>query len=140
MVTIGDAGSLSNTSWLYNFRVFDIMKFVTFQWSWGQILELYAKAKSYLISQQVQFFNKKSKKIRLYVPFVCMGFNCLYATEPKQGTSFLFVTKSQEFLIFIWLAKEGSKSESQLGVTQLFWTQDPQIGKSTQTTRPLLVK
>ena len=38
------------------------MKFVTFHKSRGHILELYAKAKSSLISQQVHFFNKKSKK------------------------------------------------------------------------------
>ena len=38
------------------------MKFVTFRKSWGHVLESYAKAKTFLISQQVQFFNKKSKK------------------------------------------------------------------------------
>ena len=53
--------------WLYNFRVFDALKFVTFRKSWDHILELYAKAKSSWISQQVQFFNKKSKKnLQLY--------------------------------------------------------------------------
>ena len=39
-------------------------------------------------------------------------FNCLWDTEPLQGDSFLCVTKFQDFLIFIWLTKEGSKSES----------------------------
>ena len=55
-----------------------------------------------------------------------MEFNYLYATEPKQGDSFLCVTKSQEFLIFIWLTKKD-QSLSQLGVNQCFWTQDPLI-------------
>ena len=44
--------------------------------SWGHILELYAKAKSSLIHQQVQLFNKKSKKnLQLYGPLVWLGFN-----------------------------------------------------------------
>ena len=38
------------------------MKFVTFCKSWGHILELYAKAKGSLISQQVQLKKKKYKK------------------------------------------------------------------------------
>ena len=38
------------------------MKFVTFCKFWGHILELYSKAKSSLIPQQAQFFNKKSEK------------------------------------------------------------------------------
>ena len=62
LITMGKDRSFGNVFWSYNFRVFDTMKFVTFCNSWGHILELYAKAKSSLISQQVQFFNKKSKK------------------------------------------------------------------------------
>ena len=54
--------SFGNIFWSYNFRVFDTMKSVTFRKSWDHILELYAKAKSSWISQQIQFFNKKSKK------------------------------------------------------------------------------
>ena len=59
--------------WLYNFRVFDALKFVTFRKSWDHILELYAKAKSSWISQQIQFFNKKSKKKLTTLWSPCMG-------------------------------------------------------------------
>ena len=71
LITMGKDRSFGNIFWSYNFRVFDTMKFVTFCNSWGHILELYAKAKSSLISQQVQFFNKKSKKTyNFMVPFM----------------------------------------------------------------------
>ena len=111
--------------WLYNFRVFDALKFVTFRKSWDHILELYAKAKSSWISQQIQFFNKKSKKTYNFMVSL-YGWSC--------------VTKFHEFLIFIWLTKEGSKSESAwshpvfLNLGTLDWE------SSSQTTRPLLVK
>ena len=62
LITMGEDRSFGNIFWLYNFRVFDIIKFVTFHKSWDRIWELYAKAKSYLISQEGQFFNKNLKK------------------------------------------------------------------------------
>ena len=63
--------SFGNNFWFYNFRVFDTLKSVTFCKSWGHILELYAKAKSLLISQQVPLFNKKSEKnLQFYGPLV----------------------------------------------------------------------
>ena len=67
-------------------------------------------------------------------------FNCLWDTEPLQGDSFLCATKFQNFLIFIWLTKEESKSESAgshpvfLNLQTLYWEYN------TQTTRPMLVK
>ena len=73
LITMGEDSSFGNIFWSYNFRVFDTMKFVTFCNSWGHILELYAKAKSSLISQQVQFFNKKSKKKLKTLWSPCMG-------------------------------------------------------------------
>ena len=85
--------------WLYNFRVFDALKFVTFRKSWDHILELYAKAKSSWISQQIQFFNKKYKKTYNFMVSL-YGWTC--------------VTKFHEFLIFIWLTKKD-QSLSQLG-------------------------
>ena len=76
LITMGKDRSFGNIFWSYNFRVFDTMKFVTFCNSWGHILELYAKAKSSLISQQVQFFNKKSKEnLKLYGPLVWVEFS-----------------------------------------------------------------
>ena len=62
LTTMSEDRSFGNIFWLYNFMVFDLMKFVTFCKFWGYILELYAKGKSSLISQKVQFFNKKYKK------------------------------------------------------------------------------
>ena len=102
------------------------------------ILEVYAKAKSSLISQQVQFFNKKWKKTYNFtVPLYGWG---LFVSEPLQGDSFLCVTKFQEFLIFIWLSKEGSKSESALS-HPVFLSLGPLDWESSiQTARPLLVK
>ena len=72
LITVGENRSFGNIFWLYNYRVFDAIKFVTFLKSWGDILELYAKAKSSLIPQKVQFFNKNLKKLSLchYVPGV----------------------------------------------------------------------
>ena len=66
--------------------------------------------------------------------------NCLWDTEPLEGDSFLYVTKFQDFLIFIWLTKERSKSESAwshqvfLNLRILYWE------SNAQTTRPLLLK
>ena len=34
--------------------------------------------------------------LKLYDPFLWMGFNCLKATEPLQGGSLLFITKFPE--------------------------------------------
>ena len=62
LITMDEDRSFCNIFCSYNVRVFDTMKFVTFPKSWGHLLELYVKAKSSLISQEVQFFNKKSKK------------------------------------------------------------------------------
>ena len=117
---------------------FDSIKFVIFRKSRGHVLELYAKAKSSLISQQVQFFNKKWKKTYNFtVPLYGWG---LFVSEPLQGDSFLCVTKFQEFLIFIWLSKEGSKSESALS-HPVFLSLGPLDWESSiQTARPLLVK
>ena len=53
LITMDKDRSFGNIFWSYNFGVFDTMKFVTFRKSWGYILELYAKAKSSFISQQV---------------------------------------------------------------------------------------
>ena len=117
---------------------FDSIKFVIFRKSRGHVLELYAKAKSSLISQQVQFFKKKWKKTYNFtVPLYGWG---LFVSEPLQGESFLCVTKFQEFLIFIWLSKEGSKSESALS-HPVFLSLGPLDWESSiQTARPLLVK
>ena len=41
--------------------------------------------------------NNKERNIlheKLYGPFLWMGFNCLKATEPLRGVSFLFTTQS----------------------------------------------
>ena len=62
LITMGENGYLGNMCWSCNFRVFDTIKFATFSKTWGHILELYIKAKRSLISQQVQFFSKKSQK------------------------------------------------------------------------------
>ena len=58
LITMSEDRSFGNIFWSYNFRVFDTIKFVIFRKFWGHILELSAKSKRYLISQQVQFFNK----------------------------------------------------------------------------------
>ena len=72
MIPMGEDRSFGNIFWSYNFSVFDIMKFVTFCKSWGHILELYAKAKGSLISQQVQLKKKiYIKKLTTYGPLVC---------------------------------------------------------------------
>ena len=62
LITMDEDRSFGNIFWLYNFMIFDTIKFVTFHKSWGHILELYENTKSFLISQQVQFFNKKCKQ------------------------------------------------------------------------------
>ena len=62
LITMREVRSFGNIFWLYNLKVFDTKKIVTFCKSWGGILELCAKAKSLLISQQVQFFKKKILK------------------------------------------------------------------------------
>ena len=62
LITMDKDRSFGNIFRSYNFRVSDTMKFLTIRKSWGHILQLYAKGKSSLISQQVQFFHKKSKK------------------------------------------------------------------------------
>ena len=88
--------SLGNIFWLYNFRVFETIKCVTFRKYWGRILELYGKAKSYLISPQVQFFNKESKKTyNFMVPFhVCVFLTLSYwATTRRQFSLYHKVTR-----------------------------------------------
>ena len=40
--------------------------------------------------------SKLSLNFKLYGPFLWMGFNCLKATEPLQGDSLIFTTKSPE--------------------------------------------
>ena len=71
-----------NIFWLYNFRK-----------SWGHILELYAKAKSSLISQHVQFFNKKCKKTYNFrspcIGGVQLSLSCR-ATTRRQFSFFFF--------------------------------------------------
>ena len=82
-----------NIFWLYNFRVFDTIKSVTFRKSWGHILELYAKAKSSLISQHVQFFKKKCKKTYNFrspcIGGVQLSLSCR-ATTRRQFSFFFF--------------------------------------------------
>ena len=93
LITMGKDRSFGNIFWSYNFRVFDTMKFVTFCKSWGHILELYAKAKSSLISQHVQFFNKKCKKTYNFrspcIGGVQLSLSCR-ATTRRQFSFFFF--------------------------------------------------
>ena len=42
LITMGEDRSFGNIFWLYNFMVFDLMKFVTFCKFWCYILKLYA--------------------------------------------------------------------------------------------------
>ena len=58
------------------------MKFVPLRKFWGHILELHAKTKSSLISQQVEFFNKKSKKTYKFL----VRFSCSFLVQ------FFFIT------------------------------------------------
>ena len=58
------------------------------------------------------------KKLKLYGPFLRMGFKCVKATEPLQGDSLLFTTKFPE------IPRTHLKGVS-LGATQWFETRDP---------------
>ena len=49
LITVGEDRSFGNIFWLYQFRIFDTTKFVTFRKPWGHILELHVKAKTSLI-------------------------------------------------------------------------------------------
>ena len=63
LITMGKGRSLGNILWLYNFRVFDTIKFVTFHKSWGHILEYYAKAKVPSFPSKFNFSTKNLKKL-----------------------------------------------------------------------------
>ena len=125
LITMGEDRSFGNIFWLYNFRVFDIIKFVTFHKSWDRIWESYAKAKSYLISQEGQFFNKKSKKTyKFVVPLYSWGLFVSKLQSQYKETVFFVPQSTRSFWYwFDWPRKDQSRS--QLGVTQYFWAQDP---------------
>ena len=66
------------------------------------------------------------KKIN-YGPFLCMGFNCLKATEPLWIDSLLFTTQSQGFPGTHLIDHRRMKCWVNLGATQWFWMWDPWI-------------
>ena len=102
-----------NIFWLYNFRK-----------SWGHILELYAKAKSSLISQQGQFFNKKCKKT--YNFMVSLYWQCLIVSKlqshNKETVFFLFLPPSPRCFWYSsdWPRKSESAWESSPQTSRLF--------------------
>ena len=73
-------------------------------------------------------------------PFLWMVLNCFKATEPLQGESSLFTTKSSEFLALILSNSEGWKAESTLGPPSGFEPGTPGLIEfSALTTWPLLL-
>ena len=116
-----------NIFWLYNFKVFDTIKSVTFRKSWGHILELYTKAQSSLISQHVQFFNKKCKKTYNFMVSLYWRGSIVSKLQShnKETVFFLFLPPSPRcfWYLFDWPRKSESAWES-----------------SPQTSRPFLVK
>ena len=52
------------------------------------------------------YFQKQLKLLKLYSPFLMMGFNYLKATDPLRGDSLLFTTKSQDNLVLMWSTLE----------------------------------
>ena len=116
-----------NIFWLYNFKVFDTIKSVTFRKSWGHILELYTKAQSSLISQHVQFFNKKCKKTYNFMVSLYWRGSIVSKLQShnKETVFFLFLPPSLRcfWYLFDWPRKSESAWES-----------------SPQTSRPFLVK
>ena len=129
LITMREVRSFGNIFWLYNIKVFDTKKIVTFCKSWGGILELCAKAKSLLISQQVQFFKKKKfkkskKTYNFMVPLYGWGLFVSKLQIYYKETVFSVSLISRSFCyLFDWLRKD--QSLSQLGVAQGFWNQDP---------------
>ena len=60
-------------------------------------------------------------------PFLRMGFNCLKATEPLQGDSLYFTTKSPGVPSTHFIVLGRMKGCADLGATRWFWTEDPWI-------------
>ena len=60
-------------------------------------------------------------------PFYGSGwFNCLKAAEPLKEVSWDLRTRSQEFLVLVWLTFEGWKAESTLE-TKWFWARGSEL-------------
>ena len=68
--------------------------------------------------------NKQKKR---YGPFLWMGFNWLKATEPLQGDSLLFTTKSPEIPGTHLINLRRMKGWIGYAATQWFWTKNPWI-------------
>ena len=115
-----------NIFWLYNFRVFDTIKFVTFRKSWGHILKIHAKAKSSLIFPASSIFQQRNlkKNLKLYGLLVwkSLAVSSLQS-HYKETVFFVPLSPMGSWYSFDWPRKD--QSLSQLGVTQCFWTWDP---------------
>ena len=72
------------------------------------------------------FKNEKSfqSEIKLYDPFLWVGFICLKATEPLWADSLLFTIKCPEISGTHLINLGRMKGWVNLGATQWFWTQD----------------
>ena len=67
------------------------------------------------------------KNLKLYGPFLWMGFNCLNITEPLRQNSLLFITESPVVpgTHLISFGKMKGWNNLDLEATQQIWIQDP---------------
>ena len=71
------------------------------------------------------------KNVKLYGPFLWMGFNCLKATEPLQEDSLSFTIQSPGIPGIYLINLRSMKGWAELGTTQQFWTWDYWFGNPT---------
>ena len=93
LIPMGKDRSFGNTFWLYNFRIFDIIKFVTFRKSWGHILELYAKA-LHKICENTDFHWPVFSRIWTESQILCQSLSqcgvtqCFWSRAPRLGIQY----------------------------------------------------
>ena len=131
-----------HTSVLSCFRLSICPSVWTFSWDYiisfftnfGVVLETHMKLcvteRDFFCAQHETHIweNFSSWDIKLYGPFLWMGFNCLKATEPFQGGGLLFTTKFPDSPDTHLIDFGRMKDWFDLGATQWFWTQNPWIG------------
>ena len=90
---------------------------------------------------RARFLKKKKKTLKLYDPFLSMGFNYLKATATsRRQFTFYLLESSQKFLVLILSTSEWWKAESTLEPPVVLSTEPLDWESSALTTRPLLHK